>query len=444
VPISVRQQALSKVDVLFVVDNSPGMGPKQTSLRQQFPDFIKAIDSLGRTMPLDYHIGVVTSDLGAGQENLNRGQCHPDGDNGRLQPLGAGAFAVDPTCVAPSGNYIAYNQMVKDAGGLPMSNLPGDHSLNDLGKTFGCMATVGSSGCGFEHQLESAYRALGGTVAENAGFLRPDAFLMVVFVTDEDDCSAPPTTDLFSQTATQYGPDISYRCTQYGVQCGGMALASGDAGPLSGCAPLDQANGGKLFDVSRYIDFFTKPASQGGLKADPSMVYVTSISAPETPFSTLLANISATAPTTPYQSCATSSATCTTVLQHSCTRPSDSTITGDPAVRLRAVVAATGGTNGNACDDSYSASLGALASVLTGPGGCFPSAPTSPPSCTVADVSTMDGSSTPLPQCVGDTTPCWQVITSSCASGYSLNINRGGAAPPANSTVSANCLLAGM
>jgi hypothetical protein len=33
--------------------------------------------------------------------------------------------------------------------------------------------------------------ALSGFVADNAGFLRSDAHLAVVYITDEDDCSAP-------------------------------------------------------------------------------------------------------------------------------------------------------------------------------------------------------------------------------------------------------------
>ena len=36
-------------------------------------------------------------------------------------------------------------------------------------------------------------------IAENAGFLRDDALLAVVFVTNEDDGSAPPDTDLFDR-----------------------------------------------------------------------------------------------------------------------------------------------------------------------------------------------------------------------------------------------------
>jgi predicted small secreted protein len=48
------------VDILFVIDNSASMSPKQKALANAIPQFIGAIDSMG----LDYHVGVVTTDLG--------------------------------------------------------------------------------------------------------------------------------------------------------------------------------------------------------------------------------------------------------------------------------------------------------------------------------------------------------------------------------------------
>lgn len=54
------------------------------------------------------------------------------------------------------------------------------------------MATIGTGGCGWERQLEAVERAL--TVhalpgGENDGFLRDEALLAVVLMTDEDDCA---------------------------------------------------------------------------------------------------------------------------------------------------------------------------------------------------------------------------------------------------------------
>jgi len=51
---------------------------------------------------------------------------------------------------------------------------------------FGCIATLGCTGCGFEQQLESSYRALVEQTAPgrpNEGFLRDDSVLAVIYLT---------------------------------------------------------------------------------------------------------------------------------------------------------------------------------------------------------------------------------------------------------------------
>jgi hypothetical protein len=430
--VRVAQSVKNKVDLLFMVDNSPSMSPKQTSLRQQFPDLIKVLDDFAnKGSPADYHIGVVTSDLGAAMENLNRGQCHPGGDGAILQHLGAGALAVDPTCLGPTatqgsnGNYIEYNQLMKDTAGLPVSNLPGDHSLNDLGKTFGCMATTGAAGCGFEHQLESPYRAIHDPITQNSGFIRDDALLVIVWVTDEDDCSADPNSDLFSQAAAQttmYGPDISYRCTRFGVEYddpnSGMVQLMPQAdsgGNVANPRSAEPMYGLKLLDITKYIQYYTRPKSKGGVKDDPTDVILFGIVAPpEEGVSSILANISATASTTPYQGCSPASATCSAVLQHSCTRPSDSTIVGDPAVRIAQVIrAAKNNQITSVCDDSYTNALQALGQLIVsniGP-GCITSPFPDPsmPDCSVTEVSADGLTTTVVPQCDANhsITPCW-------------------------------------
>ena len=71
--------------------------------------------------------------------------------------------------------------------------------------------------------LESVYRALHDPVpVENTGFLRDDALLVIFFVTDEDDCSAPPDSDLFDPSPdglAKYGVLHSFRCTQWDITC---------------------------------------------------------------------------------------------------------------------------------------------------------------------------------------------------------------------------------
>ena len=59
------QTKKDKVDLLFLIDDSPSMKPKQVALQARFPDLIKKLNEIGKTKPVSYHIGVVTSDFGA-------------------------------------------------------------------------------------------------------------------------------------------------------------------------------------------------------------------------------------------------------------------------------------------------------------------------------------------------------------------------------------------
>jgi hypothetical protein len=171
--------------------------------------------------------------------------------------------------------------------------------------------------------------------------LRDDALLVVIMVTDEDDCSAPPTTDLYDPAKVpQYGALLSYRCTQYGIACNGqLPPYAASAGDLTNCQGATVAQGGKLYEVSRYIDLFTKPKSQGGLKERPENVILSVMAGPKTPVSTLLANPNPKPPG-PYVACPgpVDGTTCAVVLQHSCLAMTDPAFSADPAVRIQQVV----------------------------------------------------------------------------------------------------------
>ena len=331
--------AHDKVDVLFMLDNSLSTSDVPAFV-DAFPKFLQALDTTAMAgHPASYHLGVVTSDLGAG---LNTQNCKPGGDGAILQ------VTPDPMATVPSPAYcngfslgggvrfLDYDQIAQT------NNVVGGLSIE---QAFGCMGAVGSEGCGFEHVLESPYRALHDDIPENAGFLRDDALLVVVLVTDEDDCSAPDDTDLFLNTPeanAQYGVLHSFRCTQWGISCTDppAPLAPVSQSNLT-CQPLNMADGGKLFDVQRYIDFFARP---GGVKADPSDVILAAIYAPPTPV-----GVTITMP------CAdqTNTAACP-ILNQSCVNPTNSHFFGDPGVRIAAVVgAATTGVSWSLCDDDY-------------------------------------------------------------------------------------------
>jgi hypothetical protein len=413
--VRVEQSVKNKVDLLFLIDNSPSMAPKEAELSKRFPQLIKALQNFATAgNPASYHIGVVNSDLGAGPFTLNQGQCHPGGDNGKLQVTPAPAAPNVPANCANfslSGGvrYIDYNQL---AGTDNIMGL----TAGDVGGAFSCMSSVGEGGCGFEHQLEATYRALHDPIPENMGFLRSDAILAVVFVTDEDDCSAPPNSDLFDPSTggvSMYGTLHSFRCTQFGVQCGGMPVPPMSTSGLTGCSSQEMANGGKLFDISRYTDFFNKPAAQGGVKVNPDDVILVTISAAADPVGVQITMPCADQVNTP--SCP--------ILSHSCVAASDPThFFGDPAVRLRSVVSSAKHNNlTSICDTDYTSAINALGDLIVSAigAGCLNSPIANRangfPDCVVEDVTANpDGSKSTkeVPSCAenGHVVPCWQVI----------------------------------
>ncbi len=391
------------VDLLFMIDNSRSMQPKQERLKAQFSTLIAKLGEFAASgHPATYHIGVVTSDLAAGPLPSAGGGTAPSGtsgcrmngsirgDGGRLVNVGA---AADKSCrpidSKGGGNFIVYDQLHSGADGLPSNNFPFGQ---DLKQTFSCMASVGDGGCGMEHQLESVYQALQPPMlvpgGPNAGFLRDDALLVVVFLTDEDDCSAPPDTDLFAQDGytlkdgrkafDELGYFHSFRCTEWGIKCGGKRVARDQMAARTDCQPLSQAEGGKLFDVQRYSEFFRN------LKGDPRRVLLASIAAPPDSVKTIFAtcdkqqgsylqdaqSCGTTAPLNDNQCMAEGEPyqMCSVVLQHSC-QSQDAALFGDPAVRLSAVLSAQFAGNlpkhaTSICDDDYSATLDDVAAKI--------------------------------------------------------------------------------
>ncbi|MFO0622707.1 MAG: hypothetical protein U0745_15045 [Polyangia bacterium] len=194
------------VDILFVIDNSPSMSPKQKALAENIPKFIQKIDSFG----VNYHVGIVTTDVGttvsdgatwgAGSEP----SCDTfSGDDGRLQDITCDKRnTVSPEASNACATLCPDNRFKPTDGTKYISkidgktNVPTDLKLDsatgqmvDYGPTnaFKCMALVGDAGCGVEGPLEAVKRAISNSA--NTGFIRDNSVLAVIFITDEDDCS---------------------------------------------------------------------------------------------------------------------------------------------------------------------------------------------------------------------------------------------------------------
>jgi hypothetical protein len=392
------------------------------------------------------HIGVVSSSMGAG---ANRGIAHCMYDPNQLG-LGndQGVFhtrALGPTCA--KGMLNANQNFIVNVNGN--ANYTGD--ISDV---FSCIAALGQDGCGFEHQFESVLRALGadGAMAppQNANFLRPDAYLAIVMITNEDDCSAPPNSELFNATtgmlSDPLGPLQSYRCNQYGHVCG----PNNQAPPRTPVGQQDlgmctSAEDGRLLKVKDVV------AAMKGLKADPNKVLVAAIAAPPTPY--VVDN---------YSDPITTLGEVWPEVRHSC-EAADHTY-GDPAVRIKEWVDAFGpnGVFETICKDNFRDSLQVIAQkigqkigspcvngvVLDNTGATWNPGDANPPDCTVVDHKTTQGGvvDSNLPHCDNNTagaTECWALeagTAAACNGQHIVKFNRPGAATmPTDLNSSVSC-----
>ena len=207
----------SRVDVLFMVDNSNSMTEEQTSLTEQLPRMVQVLatgdldgDGIADRPPVrDLHLGVVTSDMGTGGFTVPTCADPVDGDDGVLRIQGN-------TSIAGCGpNYPSF-----------VSFVPGVGDVATTAADFSCVAAAGIGGCGFEQQLEAVLKAVtpsssplrffratsGHADGANAGFLRDDSVLVTFLLTDENDCSAA-VPDLFNPSSPTYGAtDLNLRC----------------------------------------------------------------------------------------------------------------------------------------------------------------------------------------------------------------------------------------
>jgi hypothetical protein len=221
---------ITKVDLLFMIDNSASMGDKQALLAKAVPDLLdrivnpRCLDASGAVVGKstngvcasgqpeapaihDIHVGIVDSSLGG----MGSDQCKPTTPN--------------PTNTALNGHN-------DDQGHLITRGGDDEHAVADAAKGFLAFAPGGDAvklvtdfqeevggvhqyGCGFEAQLEAWYRFLvqpdpyasiepdqtgfahlkgidATILQQRHDFLRPDSLLNVIVLTDENDSVVDP------------------------------------------------------------------------------------------------------------------------------------------------------------------------------------------------------------------------------------------------------------
>lgn len=154
------------MDIVFVIDNSQSMKEEQENLAKNFPEFVKVIEEYKTQAgeSLDYRVAVTTTDDGVDQGKFRKGR-------------GQGA---DQTC----------NPGPNDKPWLERTD-------EDISGFFSCRAQVGTLGNNVERPLEAAKLAVTARIEDGqnmhkatTSFIREDALLAFVILTDEDEGSA--------------------------------------------------------------------------------------------------------------------------------------------------------------------------------------------------------------------------------------------------------------
>jgi hypothetical protein len=254
--LALRNQAVQKLDVLFMIDNSSSMGDKQDLLAAAIPDMINRLvapncldangvvlgPSVNGTCPTghiefeavhDMHLGIVSSSLGGrgssticSATDVNPANtalnAHND-DRGELINRGGPSEVPVPNAGSPL-NFLSWFPPIAENQGpgavpppTPAETAVGDMNTSNtlIGDFTQMVIGVHEHGCGFEAQNEAWYRFLvqpdpyqsivvnsnlqasyAGTdsviLTQRAAFLRPDSLLAIVVVSDESQETADP------------------------------------------------------------------------------------------------------------------------------------------------------------------------------------------------------------------------------------------------------------
>lgn len=231
----IRQTAVDKIDLLFMIDNSISMADKQAILAEAVPILVGRLitpicvdvngnptsgnaDATGRCPspsiaefnPIkDIHVGVITSSLGSHGATGSKDVCTSAEDNDHARLLGS----IRPAASPPLRPYDGNGFLKWDTTGGKY-NPAGDSDEGTFSSKFTDMVVAsGENGCGFEASLEAWYRFLidpeppANVVVDAASgqafvqdvdqtvldqrkaFLRPDSLVAIIMLTDENDCS---------------------------------------------------------------------------------------------------------------------------------------------------------------------------------------------------------------------------------------------------------------
>lgn len=272
------------LDVLFVVDNSGSMSPKQPAIAKHFGGFFKQVTRYSEPTfenCINYHIGITSTDVGR--------DAAGKGDDGQLQFQ----TCLQRAASLGSAKAQAVCQMYCSPGtkGLP----PGDKFIarsttllttttpEDQERQFKCMAILGDAGSGEESPLESIHRTLERQRSmtpdkvNGEKFFREQGLTAMVILTDEDDCSIRDSkrSEFYTPTgACSSGDpgqpscynDTNARCRGVSLKCNSGDLLNA-SGKKNGCTSRpDFPMGSSILNPAKYYaeDLRTFITSSGG------------------------------------------------------------------------------------------------------------------------------------------------------------------------------------
>lgn len=334
------------VSILMVIDNSGSMGEEQALVTTGIAELIGALDAAG----LDWRIGVTTSDNGnpwcpAGSTTPEGGQLVMESCRQRLgdflfsDSVDVQDIACNDICdlqqfeVQPSST-------LSDPDAKPRPWLERTGGVTNVSEPYldvvRCMLPQGVNGCGFESQLESSYRSVirsSNAGEANYGFFEEGRLPVLVFLTDEVDCSYNPEwSDIFAADGNKaFWTDPSSQFPTSGVCWNAGVDCTGDPSGYDSCEPINKDINGNsgasaadavLVPIAKYTEHYAMMHAVvygiAGVGPDGDPVYADSLADPGFQLSFGIGP--------------------------GCTAPGD--VTAVPPVRLRAVAEANPPTEG--------------------------------------------------------------------------------------------------
>jgi len=197
-----------RLDILFVIDNSGSMREEQEGVARELTGFVSQLRMAGGVQQ-DLRVGAITTTV---YENFF--------ENG----VAFYRACSQGTWCTQSGKLQPVPDALPDGGIIPGS---GSQRVIDADDTeflekFARLVQQGTNGSGQETHFEALRIALVDLMATplaqggNGGFLRDGARLLIVVLTDEDDCSEkvrPPTVSVGQQADIDYCGDKAMQLT---------------------------------------------------------------------------------------------------------------------------------------------------------------------------------------------------------------------------------------